>query len=226
MPARAPYIPRAQGDFDLWARNFADTVAKEPELYALTPADAEKIRAVVDRWHAAYTPVTCKGNRTQCLVRTKDEAREAARESLRGYAQRITHCPEVSAGAKIALKVNPGRLKWTRIAAPPSHPCLWAVDTVTRGVKIRFCDSHAVEHAGAKPYGCVSCQVFYTLSDERIERHSLLTAQHTATRSPFVVDFPDAGGGRQCYMAGYWLMRNGKRGGWGPIASFTVPRSG
>jgi hypothetical protein len=77
-----------------------------------------------------------------------------------------------------------------------------------------------------KPYGAGSCQVFYTLSDERIERHSLLTAQHTATRSSFVLDFADYSGGRQCYMAGYWLMRNGKRGGWGPIAPFTVPRGG
>lgn len=170
--------------------------------------------------------MTCKANRSQCLVTVKDEALQAALATLRGYAQRITHCPEVPAEAKNALKVNPGRSKWTRIAAPPSHPCLWAVDTVTARVKIRFCDSQAVEHAGAKPYGCVSCQVFYALSDERIERHSLLTAQHTATRSPFFVDFADDCGGRQCYMAGYWLMRNGKRGAWGPIASFTVPRSG
>ena len=99
MPARAPYIPRAQGDFDLWARNFADTVAKEPELYALTPADAEKIRAVVDRWHAAYTPVTCKGNRTQCLVRTKDEAREAAQSP----------CAATPSGSRTARRSLRGR---------------------------------------------------------------------------------------------------------------------
>jgi hypothetical protein len=28
------------------------------------------------------------------------------------------------------------------------------------------------------------------------------------------------------HLAGYWLLRNGGRGPWGPILSFTVPTGG
>ena len=60
-----------------------------------------------------------------------------------------------------------------------------------------------------------------------IDRHSLLTAAYGHVTRPSSFRFSGRRpGGRQCYMAGYWLMRNGMRGGWGPIASFTVPRGG
>jgi hypothetical protein len=47
-----------------------------------------------------------------------------------------------------------------------------------------------------------------------------------ATKSPTLITFPAGSGGQQCYLAAYWLLSNGKAGGWGPIVSFTVPQGG
>ena len=222
MPARAPYIPRRQTDFDLWARRFAATVAENPGKYALTPEHAEEITGVVANWRAAYQPVTSNGTKTKCTVAAKDEALKTTLETLRGYAQQISRSQEVDAVDKTVLGVNPGKLKWTRTDVPDSWPCLSVLNAVNLRVTLRYFHNDA--YTSAKPYGVVSCQVFYTLSDTRITRHSELTTQHTATRSPFKLDFPASAGGRQCYMAAYWLLRNGKRGAWGPIMSFTVPQ--
>jgi hypothetical protein len=226
MPARAPYIPRPQVEFDQWAGNFAKTVAEDPDRYALTQSDAEEITGVVEKWRKAFQPVTCKETKTQCTVAEKNGAFKAALNTLRCFAQQITHCPDVSEGDRTALGVNPGKLKWTRIAVADSHPCLAVVKAESLRLTIRFLDNLMAKQA--KPHGVSSCQVFYALADrdERITSHAALTTQHTATRSRFFIDFPGSAGGRQCFMAGYWLMRNGKRGAWGPIMSFTVPTGG
>ena len=224
MPARAPYIPRRQTDFDGWARHFAATVAENPGQYAIAPADAENIAGVVANWRETFTPVLSNETKTKCTVAAKNVALKEALGTLRGYAQQISRSQEVDATDKLVLGVNPGRLKRTRIDVPDSWPCLSVLNAVNLRVTLRYFHNNA--GGSAKPYGAVSCQVFYTLSETRITRYAELTTQHTATRSPFKLDFPGDAGGRQCYMAAYWLLRNGKRGGWGPIISFTVPSGG
>jgi len=224
MPARAPYIPRRESDFDLWARHFAATIAENPGQYALTPADAEKIAGVVANWRETFNPLLSDETKTRCTVAAKKVALKEALGILRGYAQQISRSTEVNELDKGNLGINPGKLKWTRIDVPDSWPCLHVLNAVNLRVKLRYFHNNA--DSSAKPYGAVSCQVFYTLSPTRITSHAELVTQHTATRSPFTLDFPASAGGRQCYLAAYWLLRNGKRGQWGPIISFTVPSGG
>ena len=91
---------------------------------------------------------------------------------------------------------------------------------------MRYRDNAASVSVKSKPYGVASCQIFYALSATPITLVSQLTTQVTATKSPMLIQFPDGSGGQQAYMAGYWLLANGKAGGFGPIVSFTVPLGG
>jgi hypothetical protein len=225
MPALPPYIPRPQADFSAWANRLARLVAECPEKFALSPAEAAKITAMVEHWNAAYRLATAPWTKTKCTVQTKNEVLRDTLDVLRGYAQRIARAAEVSEGDKKAVGVNPGTSKWTRIAVPTSHPVLAVKEALCQRLTLKYFDSESIKHAVAKPHGVGSCQIFYALrplSAPPITNRAELVTQVTATRSPVILDF--AIGGEQCYLSAYWLMRNAKRGPWGPITSFTVPR--
>jgi hypothetical protein len=229
MPTRPAYVPRSQAKFNLWANAFSRTVAADPAQFSLTAADAEKIAAKVAGWNKAYKPAVAKGTRTRATVAAKNLARKQALKTLRKYAQQIAHSTGVSADQKVGLGINPGTSVWRRIQPPATHPVLWIIRAANLQFTLRYADNLAAEKIKAKPKGVGSCQIFYSLrpfSSPPITDYKELREQLTVTRSPHVLDFPDSAGGQQCYLAGYWLLRNGKRGGWGPITSFTVPRGG
>ena len=156
----------------------------------------------------------------------KNVARTEALSALREYAQQVANARGVDEGAKLVLGVNPGKNTASAIKPPASWPVLAVVRADYLQLTIGYSDSLAVKKAQAKPYGVGSCQIFYSLSAERITRQGDLSEQIRPRGRPTCSIFPTAAGGQQCYLAGYWLLRNGKRGRWGPILSFTVPRGG
>jgi hypothetical protein len=232
MPARAPYIPRKQVDFNTWANQFARTVLEKPERFALAAAAVEEIEAAVADWNAAFQSATMPSMKTCVTVRTKNDARKEALATLRGYAQQIANSKSVDPGDKLVLGVNPGDSKWTRIAPPSSWPCLSIFKASELRLTFRYVNSDGGEKVQAKPYGVAFCQICYGLRPlhllpaARITNRAELTEQIAATRSPVIIDFPSSAGGQQCYLSAYWLLRNGQRGPWGPITSFTVPTAG
>ena len=195
MPARSPYIPRRHVAFNNWANQFAKTVAADAARFALEPAAAQEIAAVVADWNAAFQPVTAKGTKTRCTVAAKNEALRDALKTLRGYAQQVAHSQGVSPSDKLVLGVNPGDREWTHIQPPASWPVLHILRAAELQLTIRNFDRAAVKKAQAKPYGVGFCQIFYSLrplAAGRITDRRELSQQVTATRSPVILDFPSS----------------------------------
>jgi hypothetical protein len=231
MPVRPPYIPRKQEEFNTWANTFARAVAENPARFTLESDEAAAIEAAVANWNAAFQPVTVKGTRSHSAVAAKNEVLRETLKTLRGYAQQVAHAKGVEADDKVALGINPGTSVRRLIQPPSSWPVLSILKADYVRLTVRYFDSEAVKTAQAKPHGVAFCQICYALRPlaslpaARITNRSELTEHLAATRSPVILDFPH-GGGQQCYMSAYWLMRNGGRGPWGPVLSFTVPTSG
>ncbi len=222
MPSLAPYMPTREGDFTSWLANFSSLISASPSMYGLLTSDAATIAAQNAIWAAAYGPLTSNATKTPQAVQDKNIAKVGVTAQVRTYAQAIANNPGVSAGNKLALGLNPKTSTPSPITPPDSVPVLSVQAGANLQLYVRYRDSVSVS-VKAKPYGVGSCQIYYQVSDTPITSVSLLTQPVVATKSPTKITLPETAGGSQCYLAAYWLLRNGQRGDWGAIVSCTVP---
>jgi hypothetical protein len=220
MPANPPYIPRKDADLNNWSQNFANLLTLTPALYGQTSGTAAAVQSVVDSWHAAYGLVTSPSTKTAAAVAAKDSAKVTMLASVRPVAINISLNPAVATADKMAIGVNPR----TAVPSPITPPTTYPIVTIQAGAAlqlyVRYRDSAASTSVKSKPYGVQSVQLKYLISSTPVTDVAMLTQQATLTKSPFLLQFT---GGGQCYLAAYYLLKNGKQSGFGPIVSFTVP---
>lgn len=222
MPALPPYIPRKQADFDTWFNNFQTLLTANPALYGQTSGTATAVAGQYASWHAAFLLVTSPGTKTPNAVSAKNTAFVNAQATVRPVAQNISLSPAVASANKIAIGVNPRTSTPTPITPPTTYPIVSIQAGANLQLYVRYRDSAASPSVKSKPYGVQSVQLYYLVSATPITDPTLLTKVATLTKSPFLLSF--AAGG-QCYLAGQYLLKNGKTSGFGPIVSFTVPTS-
>jgi len=223
MPALAPYIPPKDADFALWSANFAGLIVTNPMRYGLVAGDAASIAAVDAAFQAAYSPVTSKSTKTAQAVSDKNIAKVNALSTERLYAQRIALNPGVSSGDKIALGLNPRTSTPAKITPPASNPVLSVQSAAALSMIVRYRDSAASPSVKSKPYGVIACQIFGKTSATPITDPTGLPLLAAATKSPLVLTFDPADGGKQLYLAARWAIRTGGVSPWSSIVSFTIP---
>jgi len=223
MPALPPYVPTKDAAFSNWLDNFSALLTASPATYGQTAGTATAVAAVTATWDAAYALVTSPATKTADTVQAKNTARVNALATVRPVAQNIRLNPAVATADKIAIGVNPN----TSVPAPVTPPATYPILNIQAGASlqlyVRYRDSAASPSVKSKPYGVQSVQIKYLVSATPISDVSLLTQQFTATKSPSLIQFAPGDGGKQCYMAAYYLLRNGRASGFGPIVGFTVP---
>lgn len=222
MAALPPYIPRRDVDLDAWALNFSSLLTAAPATYGQTAGTAVAVAAAYAAWHTAFLVVTSPLTKTAAAVAAKDAQRVTLMASVRPVAQAISLNPAVSSGSKISIGVNPRTSTPTPITPPSTYPIVTIQAGANLQLYVRYRDSAASPSVKSKPYGVQSVQLAYLISAAPITDPLLLTTVVALTKSPFLLTFP---GGGQCYLAGRYLLRNGKYSGFGPIVSFTVPVS-
>lgn len=222
MAALPPYIPRRDVDLDAWALNFTTLLTAAPATYGQTSGTAVACAAAYTAWHSAFLLVTSPSTKTPNTVALKDTQRINLLATLRPVAQAISLNPAVSSGSKVSIGVNPRTSTPTPITPPTTYPILTIQAGANLQLYVRYRDSAADVSVKSKPYGVQSVQIAYGVSGTAIVDADSLPTQVAATKSPFLLSF--AAGG-QCYLAGRYLLRNGKYSDWGPIVNFTVPKS-
>lgn len=220
MPALPPYVPRKDSDLDLWANNFSTLLTAAPATYGQTAGTASAVAVAYVAWHGAYLLVTSAATKTANTVSLKDAARVSLLATLRPVAQNISLNPAVTSGSKIAIGVNPRSSTPQPITPPSTYPVVTIQAGANLQLYVRYRDSAASPSVKAKPYGVQSVQLAYLVSATPITDPTLLTQQVALTKSPFLLSFLTGG---QAYLAGRYLLKNGKYSGYGPIVSFTVP---
>jgi hypothetical protein len=223
MAALAPYIPPRDTDFSAWLLNFSTLITASPSTYGLLSSDAVTIAALYASWLAAYTPVTSPSTRTAALVSAKNTVKVTVLSQVRVYAQQISLNPGVASGDKTALGVNPRTSTPSPVTPATTNPVLMIQYGGMLALAIRYRDSAASPSVKSKPYGSIACQVRYAVSTTPVTDVTLLTGLQVATKSPFIIQFAPADGGKQCYLAARWQTRTGGYSPWSPVINFTVP---
>ena len=223
MASVAPYIPTKDSMLDLWALNFTSLLTASPATYAQTSGTAATCAAAYASWHAAYLLVTSPSTKTADTVQAKNAQKVMLLATLRPVAQSISLSPAVEASDKVAIGVNPRTSTPAPITAPTTYPILNIQAGAALQLYVRYRDSAASPSVKSKPYGCGAVTIKFLVSATPITDVNALTGLFVATKSPALMQFSSADGGKQCYMAAFYQMKNGKQSGFGPIVSFTVP---
>lgn len=223
MAAAAPYIPRRDADLNNWLANFDTLLTASPATYGQTSGTATAVAAAVAAWSAAYALVTSPSTKTAATVGAKDTERVNVLATVRPVAQNISLNPAVVSADKIAIGVNPRQNSPQPITPPTTYPILTIQAGASLQLYARYRDSAADVSVKSKPYGVQYVQIRFLVSATPITDVNLLTGLLNATKSPTLMQFGPADGGKQCYLAGQYVLRNGRLSGFGPIVSFTVP---
>lgn len=223
MAALAAYIPDRDADLDNWAANFSTLLTASPATYGQSSGTASTVAAAVAAWHAAYVLVTSPMTKTAATVSAKNAARVNMLSVVRPVAQNISLNAAVSSSDKTAIGVNPRTSTPQPITVPTTYPIVNLQAGAALQLYARYRDSAASVSVKSKPYGVQSVVLSYVVSATPVTDVTMLTVKQYATKSPALIQFGSGDGGKQCYIAGQYLMRNGKLSGFGPIVSFTVP---
>jgi len=224
MPAVAPYIPPRDANLNNWLLNFSSLLSASPATYGQTSGTASAVAAAVASWTAAYTPVTSPSTKTAAAVQAKNTERVNVLAVCRPVAQNISLNPAVLTSDKIAIGVNPRTSTPVPITPPTTYPILTVQAGAANQLYVRYRDSAASPSVKAKPYGVQSVTVVYLPSATPITDPTKLTRFVNTTKSPLLLQFDPSDSGQQCYLAGQYLLKNGKTSGFGPVVSFTIPQ--
>ena len=223
MPALPPYVPARDTDMNAWASNFSTLLTASPTTYGQTSGVAVTVAASYAAWLAAYTPILSPSTKTAAAVAAKNSARVSLLANLRPVAVAISLNPAVLTASKSAIGVNPRTSTPTPITVPSTYPSLLVQGGASLQLYVRYRDSAASPSVKAKPYGVASVRLNYGTSATPITDPTLLNNVVLFNKTPYLLQFLPADGGKQCYMAGAYVLRNSKVSGYSPVVSFTVP---
>ncbi len=227
MPALPPYIPRQNAKEIAWMQNFAALITANPALYGLASGDATAINAVVNPLVAQFAVINSKSTKTAAAVSDFNTLNIQALQTVRPYAQQISLNAGVTSANKIALGVNPRTSTPSPITPPATNPVL-TVQALAPGVAyLRYRDSAASPSVKSKPYGVTSVTIVgiaATIAAPPSTPPSQWPTIISATKSPINLPTTAFAAGSQLYVAGQYLLRNGKVSAWSPVINFTVPQ--
>jgi hypothetical protein len=182
------FIPEADSDFALTARQFASYLRTEPDAYGVSAETAAEIGTTVQEFRdvlSALERARIIGAQSPQLTASKDAARAKAEDAVRTLANIIRANPDVPASRKmlLRLKKRPAKLRKRRCPqAPPTLYFLGSGDGVVGGIApgsgsgvhvLRFSDeSNGSMTVGtgtllmsrrAKPDGAVRIELYFDM---------------------------------------------------------------
>ncbi|MBX3394021.1 MAG: hypothetical protein KF841_01500 [Phycisphaerae bacterium] len=217
-------MPRADGDFDAWQKNFVAYALAHSTALGLSHAEVEALEDAQTGWRKGLGQVTDARAYLASSVAAKNDARDAFAAIIRSAAVRIQANPEIDDAQRAALGLNAPRATGPDYPAPDSAPIVM-IDAGARLVhRLRLMDS---EHPTrfAKPRGVFAAAIYVALTppgenapaDPDDYRFAL-----TATRFPAAVEFKGADAGQTAHYLARWLNTRCQPGPWSATTSATV----
>lgn len=202
------YIPATDSGLDTWGANFATVLTASPSAYGLTPSDAAAVTAAQSAFHAAYLLATNPPTRTSGTVAAKDVQKAQSLITFRSYAQIIQNNAGVTNDAKSAAGITVRSTARTPIPTPGTIPILGFIGTQPGVATLNFKDS-STPTTKAKPFGALQMQVFAQVNGTASPDRTLAVIAATVTKSPFVLDTPTGGVGKNVTLWANWITRRG-----------------
>lgn len=212
MANQLNYIPNKDSEYALWAENFASSIQANPLLYGLSSGDATTISQVNSTFQSAYSVATDPATRTSPAVQAKTNARNAATEVFRMYAQRIRNDVAVSDEAKLDLGIN---LKpvggGTPVPEPVTNPELDLVYQTPGVIQLTYQDSSGGP-SKRKPSGVVACELWIAIGDEHAVSSDQTKYAGAFTKSPMALEMKPEDSGKKITIYARWATASGPGG--------------
>jgi hypothetical protein len=216
------YVPRSDGDFNLWQDGLVTTT--EPNLipWGIPEDDFAKVKSVQTNWLAAFSKASNKQNRTAANVMAKDDARYEYEKTIRPFvAQWLSNNSKVtdSDRTRMGLTVKSGTR--TPVPAPTTSP-VGTVDFSVRQQHTLHYYDEASAHSNAKPDGVHGCEIYMKVDGDAPKDATEFTYVATCTAAPYTVKFDGAKAGKTVYYWLRWVNTHGECGPWSITISAMV----
>lgn len=220
------FIPDGDSDFANKARNFASRLKEDPQRYAVSAEDAERVEQAVVRFREALAKSLNRFTRSMQMTRQKDDARVEAEKIVRKFGNLIRLNDQISAADKIRVGIHEKAKRSRNARKIVTAPYLRFLRTTGDD---RSCEPmHILEfredlNAGgrARPDGAVRIELFFEMvhPDAPIPNHPAEISGWpkylgSYTRSPMRVAFPIPD---QPMRVVYWAQWADAQGNVGPL---------
>jgi len=205
------YIPQSDSAFVAWLVNFASLLTADPSAVGETPAIALVVQNEADNFQLAYSTAIDPATRTAPTVAAKDNARFNATETVRPVAIRIRNNQAVTDQQRLDYGLTIPKTVPTPIPQPSSFPILGLRNATPGRHKLQYSDSETPD-GKAKPFGVIGIDIYRSVGTVSATDPAQARYMGTATKSPFISNFPSEDKGKVCTYFGRWVTRSGPGG--------------
>ena len=216
------YIPQADATFDTWQINFVTYFVANAAALGFDPiADVLTLNLAQGVWAGSYAAHTTAQADAKAATGIKDTSRETFIALVRGFSGQMQANPTVSDVQKSSLGITVPDTTPTSVGVPTTRPVL-EVDTSQRlQITVSFRDEFAT--STAKPDGVRGCEIWAKIGDPTPLDIDETVYQATDTRSPHLLSFDGADGGKTVHIIGRWVNTKGEVGPISETVSATIP---
>ena len=151
------FIPRTDGDFNAWFRNFCDRIIANPATYGVSPEDLAALQAVYTDWLLKYPKHITDQTTARASAGDKDNSRDAAESVGRRLARLIQARMGTTNAQRGELNITvPDLVKTTlseQIVLETPAPVIQVKCTASKTVRIDWYPSQTEGQSEALPKG-------------------------------------------------------------------------
>jgi hypothetical protein len=214
------YLPYNDAEFQNWQQNFVSYVSDHLAALGLVPEDIVPLTAAQADWDPAYAANQSAHFIARSATQLKNDRREVYDAVIRSLVRRLQASPLVTDDERQAMGITVPGSQPTPSGAPASRP----IATVDGGDRfrhtIRYRDE-ANQASRARPAGVMGCEIWVKVGDAPTGP-SQMTFLALNRTSPYIVEFPDADGGKMAHYVLRWVGNNGERGPWSETEAATI----
>lgn len=233
------YIPKAGGAFDAWQENFVAYAVDHSKVLGLSGEEAAELRERSIVWQKRRALLTAARAAYGEAAAEKANAKSALVSLVRQVAARIQDAPSTTDTMRAALGITLRDSVPTAVELPSSVPVV-SVDTSERlRHTLHFSDSQMPTRK-AKPKGVIGAEIWVQVGEaatpSQIANRNIASSPASAipgaldpysfvklaTRTPAVVEFTGADGGKTASYVLRWVNTRGERGPLSAVARATV----
>jgi hypothetical protein len=215
------YIPSSDADFDVWTKNFVDTVVANGAALGLSPAQITSLQGAQGDWGVKFPASNTAQAAMNSAVQAKNDSRSGFEELIRSLANIMQSSPQVTDAQRQGLGITVRSTTRTSAGAPTSRP-LGTIDTSQRlRHTINFVDE-TTPTSRAKPDGVQGCEIWMKVDGPPPTDPSQLSYLATDTRTPYTVEFEGSQVGKTAYYMLRWVSTRSEAGPWSQTVSATI----
>ena len=218
------YMPRPDGNFAAWAKQYDEAVSEFYEEQGLDENLLIALKNALSVWAAAYPAHVRAQAAAEGARQAKDTARAALERQVRLITNFLQGYPQTSNADRATMGITVRDTSPSPAPAPTTRP-LTLVESGQRLMhNLRLVDESTPTRR-ARPAGVLGAEVWVKLVDAdkpAPTNPAALTFLTMTTKPTFRADFKLGEGGKTAVYMARWINTRGEKGPWSEITTATV----